>query len=72
MLPTRLEKRTVELKQRDKEVKGGLTLCSKMREMIQELDQEKQAAAQRLLWCVVFGVVYVNTACLTLTSELLH
>lgn len=43
-----LEKKNVELKQREEKVKGANSeLCTKMREMIQELDQEKQEAAQR-------------------------
>ncbi|CAB1331866.1 unnamed protein product, partial [Coregonus sp. 'balchen'] len=43
-----LEKRNVELKQSEEKVKGANSeLCTKMREMIQELDQEKQEAAQR-------------------------
>ncbi|XP_031688855.1 centrosomal protein of 152 kDa isoform X2 [Oncorhynchus kisutch] len=43
-----LEKKNVELRQREEKVKGANSeLCTKMREMIQELDQEKQEAAQR-------------------------
>ncbi|XP_041692757.2 centrosomal protein of 152 kDa-like [Coregonus clupeaformis] len=43
-----LEKRNAELKQSEGKVKGANSeLCTKMREIIQELDQEKQEAAQR-------------------------
>nr|XP_046208214.1 centrosomal protein of 152 kDa isoform X2 [Oncorhynchus gorbuscha] len=43
-----LEKKNVELRQREEKLKGANSeLCTKMREMIQELDQEKQEAAQR-------------------------
>uniref|UniRef100_A0A8C7VAZ7 Centrosomal protein 152 n=1 Tax=Oncorhynchus mykiss TaxID=8022 RepID=A0A8C7VAZ7_ONCMY len=43
-----LEKKNVELRQREEKVKAANSeLCTKMREMIQELDQEKQEAAQR-------------------------
>ncbi|XP_057186483.1 centrosomal protein of 152 kDa isoform X2 [Triplophysa rosa] len=43
-----LEKRNQELKQSEEKVKAAnFELCTKMREMIQELDQEKQEAAER-------------------------
>ncbi|KAL2093378.1 hypothetical protein ACEWY4_010690 [Coilia grayii] len=43
-----LEKRNAELKQSEEKVKAANSeLCSKMREMIQELDQEKQEAQHR-------------------------
>jgi len=43
-----LEKKNKELKQSEDKVKSAnLELCTKMREMIQELDQEKQEAAER-------------------------
>ncbi|XP_048013741.1 centrosomal protein of 152 kDa isoform X2 [Megalobrama amblycephala] len=43
-----LEKRNQELKQSEEKVKAANSeLCTKMREMIQELDQEKQEAAER-------------------------
>ncbi|XP_070763937.1 centrosomal protein of 152 kDa [Enoplosus armatus] len=43
-----LEKKNKELKQSEEKVKSAnLELCTKMREMIQELDQEKQEAAER-------------------------
>ncbi|KAM4573306.1 centrosomal protein of 152 kDa isoform 2-T3 [Odontesthes bonariensis] len=43
-----LEKKNKELKQSEDNVKtANLELCTKMREMIQELDQEKQEAAER-------------------------
>lgn len=43
-----LEKKNKELKQNEEKVRAAnLELCTKMREMIQELDQEKQEAAQR-------------------------
>ncbi|XP_076124670.1 centrosomal protein of 152 kDa [Alosa pseudoharengus] len=43
-----LERRNVELKQSEEKVKAANSeLCSKMREMIQELDQEKQEAEER-------------------------
>ncbi|XP_010882014.2 centrosomal protein of 152 kDa isoform X2 [Esox lucius] len=43
-----LENRNAELKQSEEKVKAAnLELCTKMREMIQELDQEKQEAAER-------------------------
>ncbi|XP_072291246.1 centrosomal protein of 152 kDa isoform X2 [Eucyclogobius newberryi] len=43
-----LEKKNKELKQNEEKLKAAnLELCTKMREMIQELDQEKQEAAQR-------------------------
>ncbi|XP_055011387.1 centrosomal protein of 152 kDa isoform X2 [Boleophthalmus pectinirostris] len=43
-----LEKKYKELKQNEEKVKAAnLELCTKMREMIQELDQEKQEAAER-------------------------
>ncbi|CAJ1056458.1 centrosomal protein of 152 kDa isoform X1 [Xyrichtys novacula] len=43
-----LEKKNKELKQSEEKVKSAnAELCSKMREMIQELDQEKQEAAER-------------------------
>nr|XP_019934625.1 PREDICTED: centrosomal protein of 152 kDa [Paralichthys olivaceus] len=43
-----LEKKNQELKQSEEKVRtANAELCSKMREMIQELDQEKQEAAQR-------------------------
>ncbi|KAM9854796.1 centrosomal protein of 152 kDa [Aulostomus maculatus] len=43
-----LEKKITELKQSEEKVKSAnLELCTKMREMIQELDQEKQEAAER-------------------------
>lgn len=44
----KLEKRNQELKQSEEKVRAAnLELCTKMREMIQELDQEKQEAAAR-------------------------
>ncbi|XP_069564262.1 centrosomal protein of 152 kDa [Brachyistius frenatus] len=44
----RLEKKNLELKQSEEKVKlANSELCTKMREMIQELDQEKQESAQR-------------------------
>ncbi|XP_059391626.1 centrosomal protein of 152 kDa-like isoform X1 [Carassius carassius] len=43
-----LEKRNQELKQSEEKVKAANSeLCTKMREMIQELDQEKREAAER-------------------------
>ncbi|KAM9807756.1 centrosomal protein of 152 kDa [Neosynchiropus ocellatus] len=43
-----LKNKTVELKHSEEKVRGAnAELCTKMREMIQELDQEKQEAAQR-------------------------
>lgn len=43
-----LELRNKELKQSEEKVKAAnFELCTKMREMIQELDQEKQEAAER-------------------------
>ncbi|XP_053741580.1 centrosomal protein of 152 kDa isoform X3 [Synchiropus splendidus] len=43
-----LKKKIIELKQSEDKVRGAnAELCTKMREMIQELDQEKQEAAQR-------------------------
>ncbi|GAA6221499.1 centrosomal protein of 152 kDa [Lates japonicus] len=43
-----LEKKNKELKQSEEKVRSAnAELCSKMREMIQELDQEKQEAAER-------------------------
>ncbi|KAM9352013.1 centrosomal protein of 152 kDa [Symphorus nematophorus] len=43
-----LEKKNKELKQSEEKVRSAnLELCTKMREMIQELDQEKQEASQR-------------------------
>lgn len=43
-----LELRNKELKQTEEKVKAAnAELCTKMREMIQELDQEKQEAAER-------------------------
>ncbi|XP_059192058.1 centrosomal protein of 152 kDa [Centropristis striata] len=43
-----LEKKNLELKQSEEKVRSAnLELCTKMREMIQELDQEKQEAAER-------------------------
>lgn len=43
-----LEKRNQDLKQSEEKVKAANSeLCTKMREMIQELDQEKQEAAER-------------------------
>ncbi|XP_051546188.1 centrosomal protein of 152 kDa-like isoform X2 [Myxocyprinus asiaticus] len=43
-----LEKKNQELKQSEEKVKvANSDLCTKMREMIQELDQEKQEAAER-------------------------
>ncbi|XP_045893647.1 centrosomal protein of 152 kDa isoform X2 [Micropterus dolomieu] len=43
-----LEKKNKELKQSEEKVKSANSeLCTKMREMIQELDQEKQEAAER-------------------------
>ncbi|KAL7402665.1 hypothetical protein ABVT39_018159 [Epinephelus coioides] len=43
-----LEKKNMELRQSEEKVRSAnLELCTKMREMIQELDQEKQEAAQR-------------------------
>uniref|UniRef100_A0A8C6U528 Uncharacterized protein n=1 Tax=Neogobius melanostomus TaxID=47308 RepID=A0A8C6U528_9GOBI len=43
-----LEEKCKELKQSEEKVKAAnLELCTKMREMIQELDQEKQEAAER-------------------------
>uniref|UniRef100_A0A3B3XFU7 CEP152 CEP63 binding coiled coil domain-containing protein n=1 Tax=Poecilia mexicana TaxID=48701 RepID=A0A3B3XFU7_9TELE len=43
-----LEKKNKELKQNEEKLKSANSeLCTKMREMIQELDQEKQEAAQR-------------------------
>ncbi|XP_021163132.2 centrosomal protein of 152 kDa isoform X2 [Fundulus heteroclitus] len=43
-----LEKKQKELKQNEEKLKSANTeLCTKMREMIQELDQEKQEAAER-------------------------
>lgn len=48
MLFQALEKKNKELKQNEEKVRAAnLELCTKMREMIQELDQEKQEAAQR-------------------------
>lgn len=47
-----LEKKNKELKQNEERVKSAnLELCTKMREMIQELDQEKQETAHR--WSTV-------------------
>lgn len=47
-----LELRNKELKQSEEKVKSANSeLCTKMREMIQELDQEKQEAAERLDTC---------------------
>ena len=43
-----LERKNQHLRQSEEKVRAANTeLCSKMREMIQELDQEKQEAAQR-------------------------
>uniref|UniRef100_A0A3Q3MEN8 Centrosomal protein 152 n=1 Tax=Labrus bergylta TaxID=56723 RepID=A0A3Q3MEN8_9LABR len=43
-----LEKKNKELKQSEEKVRSAnVELCTKMREMIQELDQEKQEAAER-------------------------
>ncbi|KAI3371197.1 hypothetical protein L3Q82_023834, partial [Scortum barcoo] len=43
-----LEKKNKELKQNEEKVRSANSeLCTKMREMIQELDQEKQEAAER-------------------------
>nr|XP_057943335.1 centrosomal protein of 152 kDa isoform X2 [Doryrhamphus excisus] len=43
-----MEKKMMELKQSEEKVRSAnLELCTKMREMIQELDQEKQEAAER-------------------------
>ncbi|XP_054633053.1 centrosomal protein of 152 kDa isoform X2 [Dunckerocampus dactyliophorus] len=43
-----MEKKMIELKQSEEKVRSAnLELCTKMREMIQELDQEKQEAAER-------------------------
>ncbi|XP_029991421.1 centrosomal protein of 152 kDa isoform X2 [Sphaeramia orbicularis] len=43
-----LEKKNKELKQNEEKVRAAnLELCTKMREMIQDLDQEKQEAAER-------------------------
>ncbi|XP_034390601.1 centrosomal protein of 152 kDa isoform X2 [Cyclopterus lumpus] len=43
-----LEEKNMELKQSEEKLRSAnLELCTKMREMIQELDQEKQEAAQR-------------------------
>ncbi|XP_070687478.1 centrosomal protein of 152 kDa [Pempheris klunzingeri] len=43
-----LEKKNAELEQNEEKVRtANLELCTKMREMIQELDQEKQEAAER-------------------------
>ncbi|XP_068459350.1 centrosomal protein of 152 kDa isoform X2 [Clinocottus analis] len=43
-----LEQKNVELKKSEEKLRSAnLELCTKMREMIQELDQEKQEAAQR-------------------------
>lgn len=43
-----LELRNKELKQSEEKVKAANSeLCTKMREMIQELDQEKQEATER-------------------------
>lgn len=43
-----LEKNNQELKQSEEKLKStNLELCTKMREMIQELDQEKQEASIR-------------------------
>ncbi|KAL0968675.1 hypothetical protein UPYG_G00270060 [Umbra pygmaea] len=43
-----LERKNAELKQSEEKVKAANSeLCTKMREMIQELDQEKQEAAER-------------------------
>ncbi|XP_068578645.1 centrosomal protein of 152 kDa isoform X2 [Cebidichthys violaceus] len=43
-----LEQQNMELKQSEEKVRSAnLELCTKMREMIQELDQEKQEASQR-------------------------
>ncbi|XP_031138541.1 centrosomal protein of 152 kDa isoform X1 [Sander lucioperca] len=43
-----LEKKNKELKQSEEKVRSAnLELCTKMRQMIQELDQEKQEAAER-------------------------
>lgn len=43
-----LEKQNKELKLSEEKVKCANTeLCTKMRQMIQELDQEKQEAAER-------------------------
>ena len=54
----------MELRQREEKVKAANSeLCTKMREMIQELDQEKQEAAQRLVWGVAVGR-YVNVCVL--------
>ena len=45
-----LERKNQHLRQSEEKVRAANTeLCSKMREMIQELDQEKQEAAQRCL-----------------------
>uniref|UniRef100_A0A4W6CYR6 Centrosomal protein 152 n=1 Tax=Lates calcarifer TaxID=8187 RepID=A0A4W6CYR6_LATCA len=48
-LPTKvLDKKNKELKQSEEKVRSAnAELCTKMREMIQELDQEKQEAAER-------------------------
>lgn len=43
-----LEKKNQELKENEEKLKSANSeLCTKMREMIQELDQEKQEAAER-------------------------
>ncbi|XP_054475173.1 centrosomal protein of 152 kDa [Anoplopoma fimbria] len=43
-----LEQKNLELKQSEEKLRSvNLELCTKMREMIQELDQEKQEAAER-------------------------
>jgi len=43
-----LEEKNMALKQSEEKLRSAnLELCTKMREMIQELDQEKQEAAQR-------------------------
>lgn len=43
-----MEKNNKELKQREEKLKSiNLDLCTKMREMIQDLDQEKQEASVR-------------------------
>uniref|UniRef100_A0A087XGD4 Centrosomal protein 152 n=1 Tax=Poecilia formosa TaxID=48698 RepID=A0A087XGD4_POEFO len=48
LLEQMLEKKNKELKQNEEKLKSANSeLCTKMREMIQELDQEKQEAAQR-------------------------
>lgn len=69
-----LEIKNTELKQSEEKVRtANLELCTKMREMIKELDQEKQEAAQRsgteerykiicnvLIWMIININVYVS------------